>query len=659
MGTQAATSASLVGYSGYYGGCTIQINTSSSHPYIYVGSAMSGTYYKKASGGSTFTIDADTISTSKTIYIIRSSTDMGSLTSLSFTSGPLAYEVPRFAMQVYVGSSTPHVISWTSTSGTIDISDYGISWSGNVLLGWSTQSTWPGSFSNYLEVGSLSCSSGPTYNGTTMYACISMSEDMTYYRGSSAARTASMKYYKYGKGLSSPIEMDEPTRTCSSDSTYSFLGWSSVRNSIDYAYSTLQDAANDGYTTVYGVYEKAGSTSNSTVYYYRGSSIKNSVTKTTVSETAYIYGTGLQTGGSETSTYGSVSTNCASDSTYSFQGWATSSSSTSIYSTDAATTFAAGYTTIYGVFKKDSTSSASRVYYYRGSRAMNTVVKTTTVGESYYYGTGTKQEGATSYSYGDIDTTCATDDTYTFKGWTGDSSSQTVEYTSAASAFDTYTTIYGIYTKDSTSSDETYYYYRGNNTKNSVAKTTTTSGLCIYGTGQSSGGETTVSWGAINTSCAVSGWTFLGFAANTNTQSSTSSAIDLFEGGNTTVYGTYSKTESMTYYPENGDESGTVSTTNYLYGTGSTTNNYPVEPSLSKAQHTLAGWATTSESETYSTWSALWDDGERTVYAIWNEEEGNVYYGINGVWKMAKIYYGVNGVWVPASAQYGINNVWN
>ena len=58
MGTQAATSASLVGYSGYYGGCTIQINTSSSHPYIYVGSAMSGTYYKKASGGSTFTIDA-------------------------------------------------------------------------------------------------------------------------------------------------------------------------------------------------------------------------------------------------------------------------------------------------------------------------------------------------------------------------------------------------------------------------------------------------------------------------------------------------------------------------------------------------------------------------------------------------------------------------
>lgn len=657
MGTQAATSASLVGYSGYYGGCTIQINTSSSYPYIYVGSAMSGTYYKKASSGSTFTIDADTTSTSKTIYIIRSSTDMGSSTSLSFTSGPLAYEVPRFAMRLYIGSSND-VITWTSTSGYVDTSS--ISWDTGVLLGYSTQSSWTGDMSTYMEYGSLHCNNGPTFNGKTLYALLSINGKMTYYRGSSASETTSMTYYTYGTGSNTDPEVDEPSATtCRSDSTYSFMGWSSSAYSTSAEYSTLQEAASDGYTTVYGVYEKAAGTSNSTVYYYRGSSTKYSITKTISYDTGYYYGRGYQTGGDETYSYGTPSTACVSDSTYSFQGWATSSSSTSIYSTDAATTFAAGYTTIYGVFKKDSTSSASRVYYYRGSRAMNTVVKTTTVGESYYYGTGTKQEGATSYSYGDIDTTCATDDTYTFKGWTGDSSSQTVEYTSAASAFDTYTTIYGIYTKDSTSSDETYYYYRGNNTKNSVAKTTTTSGLCIYGTGQSSGGETTVSWGAINTSCAVSGWTFLGFAANTNTQSSTSSAIDLFEGGNTTVYGTYSKTESMTYYPENGDESGTVSTTNYLYGTGSTTNNYPVEPSLSKAQHTLAGWATTSESETYSTWSALWDDGERTVYAIWNKEEGNVYYGINGVWKMAKIYYGVNGVWAPASAQYGINNVWN
>lgn len=565
MATVGAKSASLSGYSGYYGGCTLTVSANSSYPYIYVGNALSGNFYLKASSGNSISIDADTSSTSKTIYVFRSDTNLGSSVSMSFsaTSGILVYEVPRYAFRVYVGSSTAHVISWTSGSGAIDISDYGISWSGSVLVGYSTQSSWPGDLSSYLEYAGLYYRNGSTLNGETLYACISTSDDMTYYRGSSTAHTVSMSGYIYGKGSQTSITISEPTRTCSSNSSYSFLGWTSSKNSTSYEYSTLQDAANSGETTVYGVYEKSGSTSSSTVYYYRGSSTKYSVDQTTVTETAYYYGTGSHTGGDETSTYGSIRTTCASDSTYSLVGWATSANSTSTYSTDATRVFDAGYSTIYGVFKKDSTSTTSTVYYYRGNSTKNSVTKTTTSGASYYYGTGTQK------------------------------------------------------TEDSTNS-----------------------------------------YGTVTTDCAVSGWTFLGFTADKTAQTGTSSAQELFEAGNTTIYGTYSKTESMTYYPENGDASGSTSATNYRYGTGSVTNNYPAQPTLSKEKYTLVGWATTSEATDYNTWNALWDDGTRTVYAIWSKN-GNVYYGVNGEWKLVDVYYGVNGAWVPAGAKYGLNDIWN
>lgn len=561
MATKAASSCSLSGYSGYYGGCTLTIGADSSYPYIYVGSSQSGTYYLKASSGNTISIDADTTSTSKTIYIFRSDTNLGSSVSMPFSSGPLSYSVPRFAFQVYVGSSTPYVIADTKGSGTINVSDYGVSWDTGVLLGWSHSST--ASSIDNADYGSLYWQDGPSLNGTTLYALLSASSSLTYYRGSSSSYSLSVSSIIYGTGSVSNGSIDEPTKTCVSDSSYSFVGWSSSRYSTSYDYSTLQEAVDSGCTTVYGVYEKAENTSNSTVYYYRGSSTKYSTTKTTTTEVAYYYGRGSHTGGNETNTYGTVRDTCISDSTYSFVGWATSSSDTSVYSTDAATVFDAGYSTIYGVFEKTGTSTTSTVYYYRGNSTKNSVTKTTTTGKSYYYGTGTQQVGETINSYG-----------------------------------------------------------------------------------------------TVTTDCAVSGWTFIGFATDTSTQSSTSSAQDLFETGNTTIYGTYSKTESMTYYPENGDASGSASVTNYRYGTGSTTNNYPTQPTLSKEKYTLVGWATSSGATDYSTWNALWDNGTRTVYAIWSKN-GNVYYGINGEWKIADVYYGIDGVWVPASAKCGLNDVWN
>ena len=240
-------------------------------------------------------------------------------------------------------------------------------------------------------------------------------------------------------------------------------------------------------------------------------------------------------------------------------------------------------------------------------------------------------------------------------GWATSSGTTSYDYTSATDAFNAgYSTIYGVYKKAGESSTSSLYYYRGTSDQNTVTKTVSTGDSYYYGTGQNSVGGTSTSYSSIDSSCAVSGWTLIGFSADASAQSSTGSATDLFDAGNTTIYGTYSLTESMTYYPENGDDFGTVSTTNYRYGTGTVTRNYPTEPQLTNKNKEQLGWSTESEGD-YSTWSALWDSGVRTVYAIW-DMSGNsiVYYGANGTWVPATVYYGVGPEWKEASVFAGL-----
>ena len=89
----------LSGYSGFYGGATLYVSNSSTCPYIYVGNSASGTYWRKATSGTSISIDADTSSTSKTVYVVRVSADAGS----SFTYSGSVYtkfDVPRYACAV-------------------------------------------------------------------------------------------------------------------------------------------------------------------------------------------------------------------------------------------------------------------------------------------------------------------------------------------------------------------------------------------------------------------------------------------------------------------------------------------------------------------------------------------------------------------------------
>ena len=128
--------------------------------------------------------------------------------------------------------------------------------------------------------------------------------------------------------------------------------------------------------TFYCVYSKPASSSNSTCYYYRGSSTRNSVTKTTTTSKQWLYGRGTTSGGTTSVSLGSMTTTCASNSSYSLQGWATSSSSTTVRYSSAKDAYEDGYTTIYGVYRKSASSSNSTCYYYRGSGTRNSVTKT-------------------------------------------------------------------------------------------------------------------------------------------------------------------------------------------------------------------------------------------------------------------------------------------
>ena len=571
MGTIAASSAHLSSYSGFYSGCTLTIGANSSYPYIYVGSAMKGYFYLKATSGNTITIDADRTSTSKTLYIIRANENLGSSTYQEYiasVSSPLVYKVPRFACRIYAGSS-----------------------------------------------------SGDRYDN------LSTNNDLSF---------------------------------ALSKTGWDLEGLTTSKTSTSASYNASWSASLDG-KTFYAIYSYEGSSESETFYYYRGSSTKHSVRMTHTIPPQIMYGTGqIKTTGSGGDSLGSMTTTCASNSSYSLIGWATSSTSTSVRYTDAEDAFNAGYSTIYGVYRKLGGSSNSTCYYYRGNSTRRSVTKTTTTDTAYYYGTGRHSGGGTSTSYGSMTTTCASDSSYSLVGWATSSNTTSTSYSSATSAFNAgYSTIYGVYKKNGSSSNSNVYYYRGDGNRNTVTKTTTTADAYYYGTGSHSGGSSSNSYGSVTTACAVSGWTYLGFSSSSTTTNATSSATSLWNSGYTTIYGTYSKTESMTYYPQNGSSSNSVSTTNYRYGTGSVTNNRPTEPSLTYADHTFQGWGTSSTDDTPEPWDALWDAGTRTVYAIWLEDYiYNVYFGLNGSWERCKVYFGQNGQWKESLTHVGVSGGW-
>lgn len=316
--------------------------------------------------------------------------------------------------------------------------------------------------------------------------------------------------------------------------------------------------------------------------------------------------------------------------------------------------------TWYTVYRKEGYEETVTCYYYGGTSDKKTATATITTTDKYLYGKGSTTGGKTS-SDCSVSTKCLADSSYKWIGFTTDIGAydNTILYANPGYAYidEGVTTVYGVYEKEGGESTSSLCYYRGSNEPNYITKTITSGTSYYYGEGDHYDGGEYVSYGNVITDCAVDGWEFVGFTANEKIQSSTSTANALFDVGNTTIYGTYRKIESMTYYPENGGSFDTSSITNLRYGKGSVTNNAPEEPVLIYDGYSFVNWATTSNGSP-DTWENQWNNGVRTVYAIW-QRDGNVYLGINGKWILCDTYIGVNGKWIPMQMKFGANSHWN
>lgn len=84
-----------------------------------------------------------------------------------------------------------------------------------------------------------------------------------------------------------------------------------------------------------------------------------------------------------------------------------------------------------------------------------------------------------------------------------------------------------------------------------------------------------------------------------------------------------------------------------------------IEPT--RDRHIFKGWADgNTTTVAYQSGQTYPFSSNKTLYAVWENKFGadNVYYGINGEWKLVETYYGVNGQWIPLKIYYGKDNEW-
>lgn len=462
----------LAHHNGFYSGAKVAIKDTDGNlftsGYAYCNWAGRGSsfYAQKVENNSNwsrfqygFALDANTTTTTnyRTLYAFYAPQSLGNPITYYPKGFITTYNVPRFACNIYCGTSTPTLfVSTSSTTAT------------------------PSAVSGYTCTGVTSSATGtmPTLtspitlnanrDGGTYYAIYTQSSEMYYYRGTATEYSTDVSKILYGTGRTT-WSVTEPTKTCLADSNYSFVGWAANSNKTGINGTLLVDCAKNGFKRVYGVYEKAGGVISSSL---------------------------------------------------------------------ASLSLALGSSSVY-------------------------VPKTVTATDAYIYGTGLRDGGITTTTYGDVDTTCTSNSSATLIGWNTYSTSYQVQYSN---------------------------YKQG------------------------------------------------------------------FEAGHSHLYGIYALEENITYYGVDAADVKVLTTTNYYHGGGHNTNNIPEEPSLTKTNWKLAGWGTTSTDITPDTWATLWNNGTRTVYAIW-VPDNHIYFG-NSSWKKPKIYYGVNGIWKPAVVRTGVNSTW-
>lgn len=647
------SSCSFNGTKGFYSGgdyCTMQVSTDSSYPYIYASNSSSGNFSyvgQATSGTATIKISSSTSSDNSIAkYFVACDTQLDQLTGITTSQSRVGY-VPRLACKIYNGSSSAqsyNTYSHSDLTSTLYKSPYG-------LLGFTTSAS----------------SKSPTYKVTD-----------------------------------------------SSDGD----GW---HNDMDGG-------------TYYAIHYRSGSTdTDSGFYYYLGTKQAKSTTRTTTTKEAYLYGKGTTSGGSTQISYSPIPSTADYNELYAFDGWASSSNSTSIYSDDYTTAFN-DYSTIYAVYKRAGSTSQEDVYYYRGTKNLQTATKTVTIKDSYIYGMGDSSNGSTLTSYSTPTTKHYSDTSYSFVGWATDINSYSSHYgNDSTSAWNNSTnnTIYGVYSK---SRSINYYTQIPGDT---AMKTTNSIINYIFGED-----NTTTNRPTEPSLERDNGYTLAGWATSANETPLTWDAQ--WDNGATTVYAIWREaTQKITLtYDANGGEGGPMSSEQTV-NIGSNANFTISSIKPTKKNHDFLGWADNADATTatYTEDSSLSISSNKTIYAVWklqtytvtinynlnggingpsswsqtanvgtnitttissikptkdrykfinwlqeNTENtydsdqsvsfssattlnlyatwehlfgaDNVYYGIDGEWKLVKTYYGVDGKWVPIKLYYGHDSKW-
>lgn len=252
------TNPDLYGHQGYYHGAKVEIDENTSYPRCFVGTSATGTFYHKSLKTSTegrqyFSVDADTSSTSKTYYIIRTTeayyqkllVDQNVSTNPRLTAPPTAYQItyscPRYACLIYCHALEP--VLCTNLGGyTLP------SFDGMTAQGLST--TEAGTTVNL----NFAWNNGVQLNGGTFYRIYTGNKSSTYYCGGTTAHTAETTITFYGKDSTMTVEPSIGNILCESDSSYSLIGWTEDINNHYPDYDDLGSAMADG-SILYGVFE--------------------------------------------------------------------------------------------------------------------------------------------------------------------------------------------------------------------------------------------------------------------------------------------------------------------------------------------------------------------------------------------------------------------
>lgn len=398
--TYTKPTVSLSGYKGYYSGATLSVSGTG---HIYMATSLNGTYYHKGSG-TTCTVDADTTSTSKTVYIFRCDTHLGTNTSGGYPPSSTyiaSYSVPRFACRVYCHSTSD--TKFTGNSGTFTPTAVsGYTFVGLTESATATSKTYDPNWNT----------DGPSINGKTLYAIYKGTKTVNYYCGGPTVNSKTATKYLYGKTSETRWDFITPLSfTCESNSNFTHIGWTGSSSSYSVSYTSIYDAAED-YSTIYGIFEYSNySAGTKSGPYYRGTSTAYTWSQTGTYDKAYYYGTGQISYGTLSYTY-NYDLSCVVDSSWGNAIGATTSSSsfTNLSNIENLINSVQTGTKIYLVYKR--TDSMTFYIPNNGGVTVNS--------DNYLYGTGLKTNNIPlepNISDYDVDTT-----KFKLAGWASSSS---------------------------------------------------------------------------------------------------------------------------------------------------------------------------------------------------------------------------------------------